>query len=186
MFFHKAKLLVNCLSTNNSKLLLKIRMVSLESVVVAALEDDERRSQLSYKKIKKEALAPVFGSEGAAGADLHSAEECVVPAKGKYLVPTGIQIALPEGCYGRIAPRSGLASKNFIDVGAGVIDPDYRGELKVLLFNFSDADFKISVGDRIAQLVCTPFIKPELVEVTNLDETDRGDNGFGSTGISSY
>uniref|UniRef100_A0A915N872 Galectin domain-containing protein n=1 Tax=Meloidogyne javanica TaxID=6303 RepID=A0A915N872_MELJA len=155
------------------------RMGSLETVVAAALEDEERRRQLSYKKIKKEALAPVFGSEGAAGADLHSAEECVVPAKGKYLVPTGIQIALPEGCYGRIAPRSGLASKNFIDVGAGVIDPDYRGELKVLLFNFSDADFKISVGDRIAQLVCTP---PALVEVTNLDETDRGDNGFGSTG----
>uniref|UniRef100_A0A915MRF8 dUTP diphosphatase n=1 Tax=Meloidogyne javanica TaxID=6303 RepID=A0A915MRF8_MELJA len=76
-------------------------MVSLESVVAAALEDEERRRQLSYKKIKKEALAPVFGSEGAAGADLHSAEECVVPAKGKYLVPTGIQIALPEGCYGR-------------------------------------------------------------------------------------
>jgi len=73
------------LSTNNSQLLLKIRMVSLESVVAAALEDEERRRQLSYKKIKKEALAPVFGSEGAAGADLHIVEECVVPAKGFFL-----------------------------------------------------------------------------------------------------
>nr|CAD2142084.1 unnamed protein product [Meloidogyne enterolobii] len=138
-------------------------------------EEEENEHQLSYKKIKKEALAPVFGSEGAVGADLHSAEECVVPAKGKYLVSTGLQIALPKGYYGRIAPCSGLASKNFVDVSAGVIDTDYRGELKVLLFNFSDSDFKISVGDRIAQLVCTAYIKPKLVEVTNLDENDDED-----------
>ncbi|KAL7080688.1 hypothetical protein ACQ4LE_000352 [Meloidogyne hapla] len=163
-------------------------MCSLEAVLAAnpPRSPPEEEHQLSYKKIKKEALAPVFGSKNAAGADLHSAEDCVVPAKGKYLVSTGIQIALPDGYYGRIAPRSGLASKNFIDVGAGVIDTDYRGEIKVLLFNFSDVDFKISVGDRIAQLICTPFVKPALVEVTNLDSTDRGDNGFGSTGMRSY
>ncbi|CAK5035484.1 unnamed protein product [Meloidogyne enterolobii] len=151
--------------------------------------EEENEHQLSYKKIKKEALAPVFGSEGAVGADLHSAEECVVPAKGlffgssefvllilgKYLVSTGLQIALPKGYYGRIAPCSGLASKNFVDVSAGVIDTDFRGELKVLLFNFSDSDFKISVGDRIAQLVCTSYIKPALVEVTDFDENDDED-----------
>uniref|UniRef100_A0A915NT77 Deoxyuridine 5'-triphosphate nucleotidohydrolase n=1 Tax=Meloidogyne floridensis TaxID=298350 RepID=A0A915NT77_9BILA len=112
-------------------------------------EEENEEHQLSYKKIKKEALAPVFGSEGAVGADLHSAEECVVPAKGKYLVSTGLQIALPKGYYGRIAPRPGFASKNFVDVSAD-----------------------ISVGDRIAQLVCT---SPKLVEVTNLDENDDED-----------
>ncbi|KAL7080606.1 hypothetical protein ACQ4LE_000344 [Meloidogyne hapla] len=163
-------------------------MCSLEAVLAAnpPRSPPEEEHQLSYKKIKKEALAPVFGSKNAAGADLHSAEDCFVPAKGKYLVSTGIQIAMPDGYYGRIAPRSGLASKNFIDVGAGVIDTDYRGEIRVLLFIFSDVDFKIFIGDRIAQLICTPFIKPALVEVTNLDSTDRGDNGFGSTGMRSY
>lgn len=79
-----------------------------------------------------------------------SVVETHVPAKGKALISTGIAMAIPEGNYGRIAPRSGLAAKYFIDVGAGVIDSDYRGEVKVLLFNFGDTDFKVSKGDRIA------------------------------------
>uniref|UniRef100_A0A1I8B8M9 Deoxyuridine 5'-triphosphate nucleotidohydrolase n=1 Tax=Meloidogyne hapla TaxID=6305 RepID=A0A1I8B8M9_MELHA len=135
-------------------------MCSLEAVLAAnpPRSPPEEEHQLSYKKIKKEALAPVFGSKNAAGADLHSAEDCFVPAKGKYLVSTGIQIAMPDGYYGRIAPRSGLASKNFIDVGAGVIDTDYRGEIRVLLFIFSDVDFK---------LILTPLVYSDTMAAVN-------------------
>jgi dUTP pyrophosphatase len=102
------------------------------------------------KKLVEKARLPIIGSIHAAGYDLHSIEDTVVPAKGKALVGTGLAFGIPEGNYGRIAPRSGLAAKNFIDVGAGVIDSDYRGEVKVLLFNFSDVEFKVAEGDRIA------------------------------------
>ncbi|XP_055955428.1 deoxyuridine 5'-triphosphate nucleotidohydrolase, mitochondrial isoform X2 [Patella vulgata] len=105
-----------------------------------------------------------------------------VPSKGKAVVKTDIQIALPDGCYGRVAPRSGLAVKHFIDVGAGVIDQDYRGNVGVVMFNFSDTDFQVNEGDRIAQLICERIYIPELQEQTSLDDTDRGSGGFGSTG----
>ena len=81
---------------------------------------------------------------------MHAIEEKIVPARGKALIGTGLAFGIPVGNYGRIAPRSGLAAKNSIDIGAGVIDSDYRGEVKVLLFNFSDTDFKVVEGDRIA------------------------------------
>ncbi len=96
---------------------------------------------LKIKKLVPHAELPYKGSALAAGYDLVSAEEISVPSKNKQLVSTGISMAIPEGYYGRVAPRSGLAVKNFIDVGAGVIDSDYRGEVKVLLFNFSDQEF---------------------------------------------
>lgn len=95
---------------------------------------------------------------------------------------TDLQIAVPEGCYGRVAPRSGLAAKKFIDVGAGVIDYDYRGNVGVVLFNFGDEDFKVSKGDRIAQLICERICYPRLEECKTLDVTERGVGGFGSTG----
>lgn len=98
------------------------------------------------------------------------------------LVKTDIQIEVPTGCYGRVAPRSGLALKNSIDVGAGVIDEDYRGNVGVILFNFSDLDFDVKKGDRIAQLICERIAYPKLVEVDTLTETVRGEGGFGSTG----
>ncbi len=106
--------------------------------------------KLKIKKLVDNAQLPVKGSEHAAGYDLMSTSEVTVPAKGKALIPTGIAMAIPIGNYGRIAPRSGLAAKNFIDVGAGVIDADYRGEVKVLLFNFGETDFKVNPGDRVA------------------------------------
>lgn len=111
-----------------------------------------------------------------------SAYEYTVPARGKQLVMTDIQVQLPEGCYGRVAPRSGLAVKNFIDVGAGVVDEDYRGNLGVVLFNHSDNEFKVARGDRIAQFICERIFYPELEEVSSLTETERGSGGFGSTG----
>lgn len=106
-----------------------------------------------------------------------------MPAKGKAIVPTDLSIALPEGTYGRVAPRSGLAVKHFIDVGAGVVDLDYRGPLGVVLFNFGDADYAVKRGDRVAQLVVERIATPDVLEVDDLDATVRGAGGFGSTGF---
>lgn len=89
----------------------------------------------------------------------------MIPPRGRLVVPTDISIAVPHGCYGRVAPRSGLAVKNFIDVGAGVIDEDYRGPLGVVLFNFGEEEFKVKEGDRVAQLVMERIWTPEVVEV---------------------
>ena len=92
-------------------------------------------------------------------------------------------MAIPEGNYGRIAPRSGLAAKHSIDVGAGVIDCDYRGEVKVLLFNLSDVDFELKANERIAQLIIEKYTPTDIAEVEDLDATVRGKGGFGSTGV---
>ncbi|THH01882.1 hypothetical protein EW026_g916 [Hermanssonia centrifuga] len=106
----------------------------------------------------------------------------VIPARGKALINTQISIAVPAGTYGRVAPRSGLASKFMIDTGAGVIDADYRGIVYVLLFNLSDKDFQVEEGDRVAQLIIERIYTPDVMEVQDLDETLRGAGGFGSTG----
>ncbi|CAG4960020.1 unnamed protein product [Colias eurytheme] len=137
---------------------------------------------LKFTRLTENAFPPVKGSEKAAGYDLKSAYDYIVPARGKELVKTDLQIELPSECYGRVAPRSGLAVKNFIDVGAGVIDEDYRGNVGVVLFNHSDQDFVVKKGDRIAQLICERIYYPKLEEVGVLSETNRGDGGFGSTG----
>ncbi|XP_060075207.1 deoxyuridine 5'-triphosphate nucleotidohydrolase, mitochondrial-like [Ylistrum balloti] len=137
---------------------------------------------LKFARLTKHAYSPSRGSKLAAGYDLYSAYDYMIPARGKQVVKTDIQIALPDGCYGRIAPRSGLAAKHFIDVGAGVIDQDYRGNVCVLLFNHSENEFKVNKGDRIAQLICERIYTPELEECEKLDDTDRGSGGFGSTG----
>lgn len=108
---------------------------------------------LQIKLLSSTAKAPTRGSAFAAGYDLYASKEAVVPARGKVLVDTDISIAVPVNTYGRVAPRSGLASKHSIDVGAGVIDADYRGPVKVLLFNLSDVDFNVAVGERVAQLI---------------------------------
>lgn len=113
-----------------------------------------------------------------------SAADMIIEAGGKAMVPTDLSIAVPSGTYGRVAPRSGLAVKNFIDVGAGVIDEDYRGPVNVVLFNFGKSEFIIKQGDRIAQLVLEKIAMAEVFECENLDETERGESGFGSTGVS--
>merc|ERR1712166_231413 len=139
---------------------------------------------LKVKLTSATARVPMLGSANAAGYDMFASEATSVPAKGKTLIKTGVSMAIPIGNYGRIAPRSGLACKNFIDVGAGVIDADYRGEVRVLLFNFGETDFEVAEGDRIAQLIIEKYTQTELVEVTgDLDSTERGAGGFGSTGV---
>ncbi|CAG8544047.1 17027_t:CDS:2 [Acaulospora colombiana] len=136
--------------------------------------------ELRVKRLSDRARIPVRGSKLAAGYDF--AANMIVPARGKVVVPTDLSIAVPLGTYGRVAPRSGLALKHFIDCGAGVVDADYRGPLGVLLFNFSDVDYQVNEGDRIAQLVLERIYTPHVIEVESLDETDRGNGGFGSTG----
>ncbi|RDW74042.1 putative dUTP pyrophosphatase [Coleophoma crateriformis] len=137
---------------------------------------------LLIKKLSEKARLPTRGSAFAAGYDIYAAKETVVPARGKVLVDTDISMAVPAGTYGRIAPRSGLASKHMIDTGAGVIDADYRGQVKVLLFNHGEKDFEIKEGDRVAQLVLERIYTPDVVEVEALEESVRGEGGFGSTG----
>lgn len=142
-------------------------------------------SLFTIKKLSDNAVIPVRGTPGSAGYDLSAAYAGVVPAKGKKLIKTDISMSIPEFCYAQIAPRSGLAHKNFIHVGAGVIDSDYRGNIGVILFNFSDKDFIVEKGDRIAQMIIKRIFTPEFVEVKEHEEhnTERGDGGFGSTGI---
>ncbi|XP_054163155.1 deoxyuridine 5'-triphosphate nucleotidohydrolase-like [Oppia nitens] len=144
----------------------------------------ESVSKLRFARLSDNAFVPTRGSERAAGYDLYAAYDAVVPKRGKQMVKTDIQVAIPSGCYGRVAPRSGLAWKNSIDVGAGVVDEDYRGNVCVILFNFGDEDFVITKGDRIAQLICERIAATELIEETTLDTTARQEGGFGSTGVS--
>ena len=138
---------------------------------------------LKVKRLSANAVLPSRGSALAAGYDLSSAVEAVVPARGKALVATDLSVAVPEGTYARIAPRSGLAWKHSIDVGAGVVDADYRGPVGVVLFNHSDADFAVKPGDRVAQLVVERIATLDVAEVDDLDATVRGEGGFGSTGV---
>ncbi|KZT12874.1 dUTP diphosphatase [Laetiporus sulphureus 93-53] len=139
-------------------------------------------SSLRVKRLSDKAKLPTRGSPLSAGYDLCSAENKVVPARGKAMVDTQLSIAVPPGTYGRVAPRSGLASKFMIDTGAGVIDADYRGVVYILLFNLSDEDFEVKEGDRVAQLILERILTPEVMEVQELEDTVRGLGGFGSTG----
>lgn len=138
---------------------------------------------LKFLKIHPEAKLPTRGSIHAAGLDLYSIEDTTIQA-GKYFpVRTGLSVAIPLGFYGRIAPRSGLAVKQGIDVLAGVIDSDYRGEIICVLINHGETPFFIKAGGRIAQLIVEAIatLKSEWVE--ELGETMRGAGGFGSTGV---
>lgn len=137
---------------------------------------------MKIQLLTPEAKVPVRGSDKAAGMDLHASEDCVINPQERRLVSTGVAVALPNSTYGRVAPRSGLAVKNGIDVLAGVVDEDYRGEVKVALINHGTEPFVVSKGDRIAQLIVESILRPVIEVVDNLEETTRGDGGFGSTG----
>mmetsp|Transcript_50 Transcript_50/g.173 ORF Transcript_50/g.173 Transcript_50/m.173 type:complete len:147 (+) Transcript_50:82-522(+) len=141
---------------------------------------------LRVLRLSSNATLPYRASAGAAGYDLASAENVVIAPKDKALVKTDLAIAVPQGYYGRIAPRSSLALKKFIDVGAGVVDSDYRGNVGVVLFNFSNEPFEVKQGDRIAQLILEAIATPPVEEVQDADAlvaTERGGGGFGSTGV---
>jgi dUTP pyrophosphatase len=150
--------------------------------------------RLNIKKLTPDAQIPVYGSQFAAGMDLFSAIDLVVPPQTRKLVSTGISVSWeteedqwdehPEKYYLRIAPRSGLSVKNNIDIGAGVVDSDYRGEIFVCFINNSlDKEYQIKQGDKIAQMILTRFEQfRDVVLVEEHSETARGEGGFGSTG----
>ncbi|PVF95741.1 deoxyuridine 5'-triphosphate nucleotidohydrolase [Serendipita vermifera] len=161
----------------------KLEAASALKTDVSSSGENVPSRTLLIKRLNENARLPTRGSALAAGYDLYAGEEKVVPAGGKALVNTGISLAVPVGTYGRVAPRSGLASKHMIATGAGVVDADYRGPLYVLLFNHSDQDFNIAIGDRIAQLILEKIETPPVLEVESLEETLRGAGGFGSTGV---
>ena len=142
--------------------------------------------RILIKKTSKEVITPKYKTEGSSGVDLSAFlnEKVVIKPNSSELIPTGLQVAIPEELEIQIRPRSGLAAKESMGVlnSPGTIDSDYRGELKIILFNHGDKDFVINNGDRIAQMVLVPILKMEFEEVDNLPDTVRGQGGFGSTG----
>jgi len=136
---------------------------------------------LSVTRLSDKATLPTYGSDKAAGLDLYSTRNVTILPGGRELVQLDIAIELPPNTYGHILPRSGLALKKGIHVGAGVIDEDYRGCVSVLLFNLGFEKVEFEKGDRIAQLVVKPYVHVQVVE-NELSKTERGDGGFGSTG----
>ena len=141
---------------------------------------------VKLKKLTPNAIIPTYGTAQSAGADLYSGMEqpvTIEPGKTEF-IHTGIAIAIPEGLVGLVYARSGMACKKGIAPAnkVGVIDADYRGEIMVALYNHGNEAVTVEPGDRIAQLVLTPFITAALDEADSLDETDRGNGGFGSTG----
>nr|XP_033785820.1 probable deoxyuridine 5'-triphosphate nucleotidohydrolase [Geotrypetes seraphini] len=131
--------------------------------------------------LSPKAKLPARTTPGSVGWDLSSIQEIKVPKEGRKVVDTGLVVALPGECYGRIAPRSGLALRHGIHIGAGVVDPDYRGTLKILVINLGDKEYKIKEGDGIAQLICELVVMPELREEEISTGTARGEQGWGSS-----
>jgi len=145
----------------------------------------EEKKSLKLKRLDPKALLPTRGSPYAAGLDLYSIEAVSLRPKERRLIRTGLAVDIPEGYYGRLAPRSGLATQKGIDVLAGVIDADYRGEIGCLLYNAGDETIDLPAQTKICQLIIEKIITPEAVWVDSLAETSRGSGGFGSTDGSS-
>ena len=151
------------------------------------MSEDEKPKQIIFKKLHKDSTVPKKGSALAAGYDLfcYTDKDIIIESMGKSKIPTGISVQLPHNTYGRVAPRSGLTWNKFLDVGAGVVDEDYRGEVQVILFNFSKENVTIKNGDKIAQLIVERIMPTEPVIYEpdqELSQTKRGGKGFGSTG----
>ena len=138
---------------------------------------------MNIKKLLENAVIPTKGSEGAAGYDLYATDSYTLKPGERRLFKTGISMAIPSHMYGRIAPRSGLAYKSGIDVMAGVIDSDYRGDIGIILVNLGHEDFVVKSGNRIAQFIFESLAYVDyFTEVNDLDDTVRGDGGYESTG----
>ena len=140
-------------------------------------------NKLQIKKLYPDAILPARQTCDSAGYDISSYDNYVIPPHGKQLIDTGISFTVPKGTYGQLAARSGMSCKG-THVGAGVIDRDYTGHVKVLLFNLNnEEDIAINKGDRVAQLILKNIQTPEVEEVEELSLTSRGSSGFGSTGV---
>ena len=140
---------------------------------------------LRFKRIHPDAVLPAYAHPGDAGMDVRSVEDVVIPPGGRALVHTGLVMMLPPMYEAQVRPRSGLALKHGVTVlnTPGTIDAGYRGEVGVILANFGDGDFSVKKGDKIAQIVVAPVTQAEIAEADEIDETERGAGGFGSTGV---
>jgi dUTP pyrophosphatase len=137
--------------------------------------------ELKVKRIHKDAKLPCYGHVGDAGLDLFSVMECVLKGGEVRAISTGIQVASPDGYVGLVWDKSGISLKNMHRL-AGVVDSGYRGEIKIVMTNLSTEAFPIEKGMKIAQMLIQPIVKVKVAESEVLDETTRGENGFGSTG----
>ena len=139
---------------------------------------------MKVKRLTPEAILPTYGTEDAAGMDLYAASEAEIVSGKTAMISTGIAAEIPKGYVGLVFARSGLACKQGLAPAnkVGVIDADYRGEIKVALHNHSEETRSVSKGDRIAQMAIVPYLKVEIEEAEELSDTDRGAGGFGSTG----
>ena len=142
--------------------------------------------KLSFKRLHPDAVLPSYAHPGDAGMDVRSVEDLVIPAGGRVLVHTGLVAVIPEGYELQVRSRSGLALKSGVAVlnSPGTVDAGYRGEIGVILANFGDGEFAVKKGDRVAQLVAAPVTVAEISETAEVDATERGAGGFGSTGRS--
>ncbi len=139
--------------------------------------------KIPLKKLTDNAILPQYAHQYDAGMDLFSNEEVELQPNTRALVATGIAMAIPQGMVGLVWDKSGLAVKSALTTLAGVIDSTYRGEIKIAIYNLSDEVYKIEAGQKIAQMLIQPVEAPELEEVVELEETQRGEGGFGSTGV---
>ena len=140
---------------------------------------------LRFRKVHPDAVLPSYAHPSDAGMDVRSVEDLTIAPGKRALVHTGLVMLLPPKYEAQVRPRSGLALKSGVTVlnTPGTIDSGYRGEVGVILANFGETDFQVKKGDKIAQIVIAPVTQPEIVETTEMDETDRGAGGFGSTGV---
>jgi dUTP pyrophosphatase len=145
--------------------------------------DLEKKLEIPYQLDAPGVEPPCYAHAGDAGFDLRAGCELVIPAGGRVMAPTGIRMAIPPGYVGLVWDRSGLAAKHGIHCLAGVIDSGYRGEVKVVMQNLGSEPFTLERGMRIAQMLIQPVAKAELVRVDNLEDSSRGEGGFGSTGL---
>ena len=138
---------------------------------------------IKIKRLHQEATLPKYAKEDDAGMDFYSNETMTLQPGERKLIPTGIAMAIPKGYVGLIWDKSGVATKFGLKTMAGVIDAGYRGEIKILVHNLSNQEYVIEKGNKVAQMLIQPVEQKQLLEVNELDETDRGEGGFGSTGI---
>lgn len=147
------------------------------------MDTKHKENVLQVKKMVADAVLPKRQTTGSAGFDICSVESYSIPPHGRQLIETGLSFTVPIGTYGQIAPRSGMSCKG-THVGAGVIDRDYTGPVKVLMFNLnSEESIEVNPGDRVAQLILKHISLSDVIEVSELELTCRGESGFGSTGV---
>lgn len=139
--------------------------------------------KIKIKKLNEKATLPRYAKKGDAGMDIFSCEEVMLKPGERKLISTGISMEIPEGNVALVWDKSGIAGNHGIKTMAGVIDSSYRGEIKIVILNTSDKEYSIKHGDKICQILIQPVVSAEIVEVSELEETERGSGGFGSTGI---